>query len=145
MPLLGSTATTLEVIGSTKMCGSIPLEKSKGIFFRMRALCAFTSTLYKSMDRLVTMKKLKSSSPAAKQKLCITFAFEKVSLTSSAEVSEKKSKVSTFSFTANARHFFEGWTAAAFSFGLFQVVIDVFYLLVCRKMYLDRFHSLAIG
>ena len=118
MPLFGSTATTQDVIGSTNMNGSLPLEKSKGIFLRMRALYALTSTRYKSMERLVTMKKLKSSSPAVKENPWMTLALEKVSLTSSAEVSEKKRRVNTLSFTASARHFFEGWTAAAFIFGL---------------------------
>jgi hypothetical protein len=69
------------------------------------------------MERLVTTKKLKSSLPQQKVNVWIIFAFENVSLTSSAASLLRKSKVITFSFKARARHLLLGCTARALILG----------------------------
>jgi len=54
------------------------------------------------------MKKLKSSLPVQKEKVCINFAFENVNFTSSAAVALRKRSVRTLSFRHKARQRFDG-------------------------------------
>ena len=98
MPVLGSVAITTACIGSRIMCGSGQEEgRSSGKFFRILALYSLTSTLYRSIDRLVTMMKLKSSPAPVKLKACTSLAFGKESLISSAAESDMKIRLITHS------------------------------------------------
>jgi hypothetical protein len=90
----------------------------------------------------VTIKKLKSSFPVAKENVWITFALENVSLTSSAAVSEKKSKVNTLSLIVNARHFLVGCTQHACMFLLLNYQSHIYFLLLNGKVNLEGVHTL---
>ena len=63
--------------------------------------------LYRSIERFVAMKKLKSS-PNRNEKAIIDLAFWNVSLISSAERSLRNNRMREFSDTCSARHDFSG-------------------------------------